>query len=64
MERSSQGVDPNPASYKVLLRQISPSGEETDLKELDVILPSITDSDASNDANFRRLDPTNNCVVM
>jgi len=64
MERSSQSADPNPASYKVLLRQISPSGQETDVKELTVILPSVADSNASEGTKVKRGKPTNGCVVM
>ena len=64
MERSSQGVDPNPASYKVLLRQISPSGEETSLREMTVIFPSVIDSNANGEAKVKRDQPTNGCVVM
>ena len=55
--RSSQGVDLNPASYKVILREVSPSGEGTDLGELSVIFPSVADSNASKIAEV-------SCVVM
>jgi len=46
----------------IFLRKLSPTGEETDSEEKVITLP--VDTYVHEEMNYRRLNPTNQCVIM